>query len=35
MLTLCQIPEHAELAWVLNTLTPVGRLQRMTTWKVS
>ncbi|ORX34169.1 tryptophanyl-tRNA synthetase [Kockovaella imperatae] len=27
------IPEHAELAWILNTLTPVGRLQRMTTWK--
>ncbi|KAL7423013.1 Tryptophan--tRNA ligase, mitochondrial [Cryptotrichosporon argae] len=27
------VSEHAELAWVLNTLTGVGRLQRMTTWK--
>lgn len=29
------VPEHAELAWYLNTLVGVGRLQRMTTWKVS
>ncbi|KAH7097249.1 tryptophanyl-tRNA synthetase [Auriculariales sp. MPI-PUGE-AT-0066] len=28
-----EVPEHAELAWVLNCLTPVRRLQRMTTWK--
>jgi tryptophanyl-tRNA synthetase len=28
-----QVPEHAELAWYLNTLTPVGHLKRMTTWK--
>ncbi|KAG7570978.1 hypothetical protein FFLO_01072 [Filobasidium floriforme] len=27
------VPEHAELAWYLNTLVGVGRLQRMTTWK--
>lgn len=31
----CQVPEHAELAWYFNTLTGVGKLQRMTTWKVS
>lgn len=30
-----QVPEHAELAWYFNTLTGVGKLQRMTTWKVS
>lgn len=29
-----QVPEHAELAWYLNTVTPVNRLMRMTTWKV-
>jgi tryptophanyl-tRNA synthetase len=29
-----QVPEHAELAWYFNTLTGVGKLQRMTTWKV-
>ncbi|GAA5916779.1 hypothetical protein JCM8208_004041 [Rhodotorula glutinis] len=28
-----QVPEHAELAWYLNTVTPVNRLMRMTTWK--
>ncbi|KIO18588.1 hypothetical protein M407DRAFT_157546, partial [Tulasnella calospora MUT 4182] len=28
-----QIPEHAELAWILNCITPMGKLQRMTTWK--
>lgn len=30
-----QVPEHAELAWYLNTVTPVNRLMRMTTWKVN
>ncbi|CDO71913.1 hypothetical protein BN946_scf184940.g60 [Trametes cinnabarina] len=25
---------HAELAWILNCLTPMGKLKRMTTWKV-
>lgn len=29
-----KVPEHAELAWYFNTLTGVGKLQRMTTWKV-
>ena len=29
-----EVPEHAELTWYLNTITSVGRLQRMTTWKV-
>ena len=29
-----QVPEHAELAWILSCLTPVGFLRRMTTWKV-
>lgn len=28
-----EVQEHAELAWYLNTLTSVGRLQRMTSWK--
>ncbi|KAL7414468.1 hypothetical protein BDY24DRAFT_350149 [Mrakia frigida] len=27
------VPEHAELAWILNTITPMGKLNRMTTWK--
>lgn len=27
------VPAHAELAWILNTLTPVGELQRMTQFK--
>ncbi|GAA5970072.1 hypothetical protein JCM11641_000255 [Rhodosporidiobolus odoratus] len=27
------VPEHAELAWYLNTVTPVNRLMRMTSWK--
>lgn len=27
------VPEHAELAWVLNTITPIGDLQRMTQFK--
>ena len=30
-----QVKQHAELAWYLNCLAPFGRLQRMTTWKVS
>ncbi|MBU4275052.1 tryptophan--tRNA ligase [Patescibacteria group bacterium] len=28
-----QIKEHAELAWILNTLCPVGELERMTQYK--
>lgn len=28
-----QVHEHAELAWILNTLTSVGELQRMTQFK--
>jgi len=28
-----QIKEHAELAWFLNTLCPIGELQRMTQYK--
>ena len=27
------VPEHTELAWVLNTVTPVGELERMTQYK--
>lgn len=27
------VPEHAELTWVLTTLTPLGELQRMTQFK--
>ncbi|MFA6198341.1 MAG: tryptophan--tRNA ligase [Patescibacteria group bacterium] len=27
------VPEHTELAWLLNTITPVGELRRMTQWK--
>ena len=27
------VPEHAELAWLLNTQTPLGDLQRMTQFK--
>lgn len=27
------IPEHTELAWLLNTITPLGELQRMTQYK--
>lgn len=27
------VPEHAELAWILNTVTPIGELQRMTQFK--
>ncbi|MDD5433686.1 MAG: tryptophan--tRNA ligase [Candidatus Pacebacteria bacterium] len=28
-----QVKEHAELAWLLNTITPLGDLQRMTQFK--
>jgi len=28
-----QVPEHAELAWLLSTVCPVGELQRMTQYK--
>src|SRR3989344_8245918 len=28
-----QIPAHAELGWILNTITPLGELQRMTQFK--
>jgi tryptophanyl-tRNA synthetase len=27
------VPEHTELAWILNTVTPIGDLQRMTQFK--
>ncbi|KIJ63355.1 hypothetical protein HYDPIDRAFT_92589 [Hydnomerulius pinastri MD-312] len=26
-------PHHAELCWILNCITPMGKLRRMTTWK--
>lgn len=29
-----QNPHHTELSWVFNCITPVGKLRRMTTWKV-
>lgn len=28
-----QVPEHAELMWLLNTVTPLGELERMTQFK--
>ena len=28
-----QIPAHSELAWILNTITPMGELNRMTQFK--
>lgn len=28
-----QVPAHTELAWILNTITPVGELERMTQFK--
>jgi tryptophanyl-tRNA synthetase len=28
-----QVPEHTELQWLLNTITPVGSLERMTQYK--
>ena len=27
------LPEHTQLAWILNTITPLGELQRMTQFK--
>lgn len=27
------IPQHAELAWILNTVSPIGELERMTQFK--
>lgn len=27
------VPEHTELAWILNTITPIGHLERMTQFK--
>lgn len=27
------VPQHTELAWILNTITPVGELERMTQFK--
>ena len=27
------VPEHTELAWVFNTITPIGELERMTQFK--
>ncbi|KAG8855545.1 Tryptophan--tRNA ligase, mitochondrial [Serendipita sp. 405] len=27
------VPQHSELAWLLNCITMMGRLKRMTTWK--
>ncbi|HET9040852.1 MAG TPA: tryptophan--tRNA ligase, partial [Gemmatimonadales bacterium] len=27
------VPEHSELQWLLNTLTPIGELERMTQFK--
>lgn len=34
--TICQqsdVPEHTELAWIFNTITPMGLLERMTQYK--
>ena len=28
-----QLPEHAELTWYFNTITPIGELERMTQYK--
>lgn len=28
-----QVPAHTELSWILNTITPVGELERMTQFK--
>lgn len=28
-----QVPAHSELAWILNTITPIGELERMTQFK--
>ncbi|KAG5640737.1 hypothetical protein DXG03_007366 [Asterophora parasitica] len=32
-LSLSQNQAHTELAWILNCITPIGKLRRMTTWK--
>ena len=29
-----QVQNHTELAWILSCMTPLGKLKRMTTWKV-
>jgi tryptophanyl-tRNA synthetase len=28
-----KVPQHTELAWILNTVTPIGELERMTQFK--
>ena len=28
-----QVPQHTELAWILNTITPLGELERQTQFK--
>src|SRR5712671_1761035 len=28
-----QVPEHTELAWIFNTVTPLGELERQTQFK--
>jgi tryptophanyl-tRNA synthetase len=28
-----QVPAHSELAWIFNTITPIGELERMTQYK--
>ena len=28
-----QVPAHAQLTWILNTITPIGELERMTQYK--
>ena len=28
-----EVPEHTELCWIFNTLTPIGELERMTQFK--
>ena len=33
LLVQSQIPAHANLAWILNTITPMGELERMTQYK--
>jgi tryptophanyl-tRNA synthetase len=33
LLVQSHIPEHAELAWILSTVTPMGELERMTQYK--
>lgn len=29
-----QVSDHLSLSWILTCLTPMGKLKRMTTWKV-